>query len=203
MAFCTQYDHYEYLIMPFELTNVPAMFQHYINKVLKDLLDICIIIYLDDILVYSRDLDEHKRHVHNVLSRLHQYKLYAKLLKCKFHCHKVKYLGFILGKDGVHLDPSQVEMISDWLEPKSFKDVQVFLGLTGYFCWFIHKYTHITTPLTNLLRGMKYEKKLNLFNFLLTMCEAFEALKLAFTEPPVLIHFDLAKPILLCMDALK
>ena len=108
-----------------------------------------------------------------------------------------------MGKDGVCLDPSQVETISDWPEPKSFKDVQVFLGLTGYFCWFIHKYANITAPLTDLLRGMKHGKKLGPFNFSPTACEAFKALKLAFTEPPVLIHFDPGKPILLQTDVSK
>ena len=95
MAFHTWYSHYKYLVMPFGLTNAPATFQHYINEVLKDLLDICDIIYLDDILVYWWDLDEHKNYICNVLLRFYQYKLYTKLLKCKFHCPKVKYLEFL------------------------------------------------------------------------------------------------------------
>ena len=99
--------------MPFGLTDALVTFQHYINEVLKDLFGICIIVYHDNIMVYSQDCDEYKYHICNVLLGLCWYKLYTKLLKCEFHCPEVKYLRFILEKDGVHLDLSQIETISN------------------------------------------------------------------------------------------
>ena len=119
--------------MPFGLTNTPATFQQYINEVMQGLHDICVLVYLDDILIFSKDLDMHKQQVAEVLDHLHCYNLYTKLSKCQFHTHKVKYLRFIIGQHGITINLSHIETIKTWPELKSYHDIQVFLGLTNYF----------------------------------------------------------------------
>ena len=114
--------------MPFGLTNAPAAFQRFMNDIFSDLLDVSVIIYLDDILIYSNNPADHKKHVREVLHHLCENGLYACLDKCRFSEDTVEYLGFILSKDRLKMDPSKVQIIQDWPEPRKVKDVQSFLG---------------------------------------------------------------------------
>ena len=117
MAFHTCYGSFEWMVMPFRLLNTPAAFQHFINKVLGDLWDICTIGYLDDILIYSDGIDEHHLHVSEILRCLRNAGLYANPKKCVFHTNTVEYLGFILSPEGLCMDPSKVDAIQSWPEP--------------------------------------------------------------------------------------
>src|SRR5438045_4533082 len=123
-VFRTQYGHYEYQVLPFGLANAPATFQAYINEALSGLLDVFCVVYLDDILIYSQAGKSHEDHVRQVLKRLQQYKLYANLKKCIFSATSIEYLGFIVGMEGVSMDPDCVTTVTEWPEPTSFMEVQ-------------------------------------------------------------------------------
>ena len=138
--------------MPFGLTNAPTTFQHLMNNVFSDLLDICILIYLDDILIYSDTLEEHCCHIHEVLLWLRNNKLYARGDKCSFHEDTIEYLGFILLPNGLSMDPSKVSTILEWPEPCKIKDIQSFLGFANFYRRFISDYSKITVLLTRLTR---------------------------------------------------
>ena len=138
--------------MPFGLTNAPTAFQHLMNNIFLDLLDICVLVYLDDILIYSNTLEEHHRHIREVLLRLWNNKLYACGDKCSFHEDTIEYLGFILSPNGLSMDPSKVSTILEWLEPHKVKDIQSFLGFANFYRRFISDYSKITVPLTCLTR---------------------------------------------------
>src|SRR6202789_4034912 len=127
-TFRTRYGSFEWLVVPFGLTNAPATFQRFMNCIFGDLLDVCVIIYLDDILIYSDDPKEHKKHVREVFRRLQQYGLYVRPDKCFFSVNSVEYLGFILSTDGLKMSTAKVQTIQDWPEPKKVKDIQSFLG---------------------------------------------------------------------------
>src|SRR5260221_10247918 len=116
-TFCTCYSSYEWQVMPFGLSNAPASFQRFINEVLGDLMDVCMVGYLDDILVYLDSLEDHWNHVQEVLQHLHKVGLYANLKKCKFHMDTMEYLGFILSPKGLQMDLKKVSTIQDWPEP--------------------------------------------------------------------------------------
>ena len=147
-AFRTHYGSFEWLVMPFGLTNAPAAFQRFMNDIFSDMLDVHVIIYLDDILVYSDDPAEHKKHVREVLQRLRKNGLYCKPEKCHFDKDTVNYLGFILSKDGLKMDPAKVQTIQDWPEPRKVKDIQSFLGFANFYRRFISEYSNIVVPLT-------------------------------------------------------
>ena len=134
--------------MPSRLTNAPAAFQHLMNNVFSDLLDICVLIYLDNILIYSDTLEEHCCHIHEVLLQLQHNKLYARGDKCSFHKDTIEYLGFILSPNGLLMDPSKVSTILEWLEPCKIKDIQSFLGFANFYRRFISDYSKITVPWT-------------------------------------------------------
>ena len=134
--------------MPFRLTNAPAAFQHFMNDIFSDLLDVSMIIYLDNILIYSKNPADHKKHVHEVLHHIHENGLYAHPDKCCFSKDTIEYLGFILSKDGLKMDPSKVQTIQDWPEPCKVKDVQSFLIFANFYHRFISDYSDIIIPLT-------------------------------------------------------
>src|SRR5260221_12021799 len=119
--------------MPFGLSNAPAAFQRFINEVLGDLMDVCTVGYLDDILIYSDSLEDHRDHVREVLCRLRMVGLYANLKKCKFHTDTVEYLRFILSPKALQMDPTKVSMIQDRPEPWKVRDVHAFLGFTNFY----------------------------------------------------------------------
>src|SRR5271168_654575 len=132
-AFCTRYGSFEWLVMPFGLTNAPAAFQRFMNDIFSDLLDVYVIIYLDDILIFSDDPSQHSAHVREVFRRLRANGLYCRPDKCKFSCDSVEYLGFFLSTDGLTMDPSKVKTILDWPEPRRIKDIQSFLGFANFY----------------------------------------------------------------------
>jgi hypothetical protein len=194
-AFRTRYGLFEYLVMPFGLTNAPASFQQLMNEVLREYLDNSVIVYLDDILIFSNTREEHVNHVKSVLSKLRHNRLWAKAEKCKFFQTSVDFLGYIVSTDGISMDPSKVKSILDWPAPKSVKDIQVFLGFANFYRRFIKNYSKITAPLTKLLR------KNTKFQWNDPAQNAFDSLKKSFTSAPILTHFDPGRPIILETDA--
>ena len=141
---------FQWCVMPFGLTNSPATFQHLMNNVFLDLLAICILVYLDNILIYSDTLEEHHRHIREVLPQLQNNEIYARGDKCSFHEDTVEYRGFILSPNGLSMDPGKVSAMIEWLEPRKVKDIQSFLGFTNFYRRFISDYSKITVPLTCL-----------------------------------------------------
>jgi hypothetical protein len=195
-AFRTRYGLYEYLVMPFGLTNAPATCQDMINDTLREYLDDFVVAYLDDILVYTRGtLKEHVQHVHKTFAKLFQRNLKVKPEKCKFHRTNLEFLGFIVGRDGIQLDPDKIKSIWQWPQPKTVRDVQAFLGLANYNRKFIENYSKIATPLTELT------KKDIRFQWTSKQEQAFHQLKLACQKAPVLRMFDPKKPLILETDA--
>lgn len=129
--------------MPFGLANAPATFQAYINSALREFLDLFAIAFLDDILIFSENFEEHVKHVRSVLGMLRKYKLFAKLAKCGFHVLETLFLGFLVGANGIYIDPSRVETIQDWPETRTHRDVQVFLGFANFYRTFIEAFAYI------------------------------------------------------------
>jgi hypothetical protein len=202
-AFRTRYSHFEYLIMPFGLANTPATFQAYINTVLIGLLDHFVVVYLDDILIYSRNKGEYHNHVCQVLTRLYKNNLFCKLSKCEFDIKEVEFLGFLIGTEGVCMDPERVCSIIEWPEPESFHNIQVFLGFANFYCRFIYRYSQVTIGLTDFLKGMEKGRKSGPFIWTDEAAESFKTLKKAFTITPVLVHFDPSKKIRVETDISK
>lgn len=145
--------------------------------------------YLDDILVYSDTKEEHIEHVEKVLEKLHSAGLYLDINKCEFHTKQVKYLGLIITTEGLKMDPQKIETVKHWKAPRCVKDVQAFLGFANFYRRFVHGYSKIAAPLSNLTRA---EQKSFVFPWALDSPKqmAFEELKGAFTSAPVLAHFD-------------
>lgn len=200
-AFRTRYGHFEYLVMPFGLTNAPATFQHYIHQAMGGLVNTTCIIYLDDVLVFSRDKESHTVHLRQVLNRLEKAGLYANIEKCEFYRDEVHFLGFVISKRGVSMDPERVAMIRDWKEPTTYHEVQVFLGFCNFYRRFIYNYSSITRPLHNLTKGSVNGKKPG--SVILTRQEqaAFHTLIQSFQEAPLLRHFNPERPVRIETDA--
>jgi hypothetical protein len=150
-AFTCKYGLYEYTVMSFGLTNAPAFFMHLMNKVFMDYLDTFVVIFIDDILVYSKSEAEHEKHLRLVLQRLREHELYAKLSKCEFWIDEVPFLGHVISKGGIAVDPSKVKDVLNWVVPQTAKEVRSFLGLAGYYQRFIENFSKIVKPLTSLL----------------------------------------------------
>ena len=184
-AFRTRYGHFEYLVMPFGLANAPSTFQAYINQAMKDLLDVVCVVYLDDILIYSYDETKHEEHVRMVLDRLREHGLYANLKKCEFKTKEVSFLGFLVGCDGITMEPSRVTTIQEWPVPKSVKELMTFLGFANFYRRFITHYSKIVAPMTDLLKGAGSN-----FKWGEREQAALDRVKKAFTEAPLLRHFD-------------
>ena len=179
-TFSTRYGLYEYLVMSFGLTNAPAYFMYLMNSVFMPDLDKFVVVFIDDILIYSENEADHAEHLRIVLSRLREHKLYAKFSKCEFWLSKVLFLGHILSKDRICVDPSKVQEVMDWKAPTSVHEVQSFLGLAGYYHRFILDFSKIAKPMTRLLQ--KDEK----FNWT-PKCEAtFHTLRTLLTTAPIL-----------------
>ena len=132
-AFRTRYGLFQYNVMPFSLTEAPSTFQHYINDTLREFLDVFVTAYLDDVLIYSDTIEEHQQHVRQVLIRLRTAGLQIDIEKCEFHTQETKYLGLIIGTDGVKMDPKKIEVVRVWEPPKHLKEVQAFLGFANFY----------------------------------------------------------------------
>jgi hypothetical protein len=179
-AFTCKYGLYEYTVMSFGLTNAPALFMHLMNKVFMDYLDTFVVIFIDDILIYSKSEAEREKHLRLVLQRLREHKLYAKLSKCKFWIDEVLFLGHVISKGGIAMDPGKVKDARDWVVPQTVKEIRSFLGLAGYYRRFIENFSKIAKPLTSLL-----EKGVD-FSWTDERQKAFEELKKRLTTTPVL-----------------
>ncbi|KAJ0809969.1 putative nucleotidyltransferase, Ribonuclease H [Helianthus annuus] len=151
-AFRTRYGHYEFLVMSFGLTNAPAAFMDLMNRVCRNMLDRFVIVFIDDILVYSRSESEHASHLRQVLETLRKERLYAKFSKCAFWLREVQFLGHVINEKGILVDPSKVEAVMKWVPPKNVGEVRSFLGLAGYYRRFIQDFSKIALPLTKLTK---------------------------------------------------
>jgi hypothetical protein len=196
-AFTCKYGLYEYTVMSFGLTNAPAFFMDLMNKVFMDYLDTFVVIFIDDILVYSKSEAEHEKHLKLMLQRLREHKLYAKLSKCEFWIDKVPFLGHVISKGGIAMDPGKVKDVLDWEVPHTVKEVCSFLGLAGYYRRFIENFSKIVKPLTSLL-----VKRVD-FSWTDERQMAFDGLKKRLTTVPVLTLPDQSKRFTVYCDALK
>jgi hypothetical protein len=194
-AFQTRYGSYEYLVMLFGLTNAPATFQSFMNDIFHSLLDVCVVVYLDDILIYSDDLESHKHHVQQVLEILCQHNLHTRPEKSSFNEETVEYLGVIISPNGVVMDKGKVNVILAWPAPRNVKELQSFLGFANFYRRFIDNYSGIVKPLTSLL------KKDAIYEWTDACENSLQVLKQAFTEAPVLQHYDPEDLIVLECDA--
>ena len=179
-AFRRRYGLYEFLVMPFGLTNAPAAFMDLMNRVFQSYLDRFVIVFIDDILVYSGSSEEHSEHLRIVLQTLRERQLYAKLSKCQFWLDKVAFLGHVISDNGVSVDPQKIEAVVNWKPPKKVSEVRSFLGLAGYYRKFVEGFSRIAAPLTKLTRkDVKYD-------WVDACQQSFEGLKDRLTSAPVL-----------------
>ena len=194
-AFISKYGLYEYTVMSFGLTNTPAYFMNLMNMVFRDFLDKFVVVFIDDILIYSKTEEEHEQHLRLVLQRLQEHQLYAKLSKCEFWIDEVPFLGHIISKGGILEDPSKVQEVLDWEVPETQKKFREFLGLAGYYPKFIENFSKISKPLTSLL-----EKDAK-FEWTEARQAAFDELKKWLTTSPVLVVPDPEKRFTVYCDA--
>jgi len=181
--------------MSFGLTNASTHFMYLMNSVFMPELDKFVVVFIDDILVYFKNAQDHEKHLRIVLTRLREHQLYAKFSKCEFWLKKVPFLGHILSEDGISIDPSKVKEVLDWKAPTSVHEVRSFLGLAGYYLCFIPDFSKIAKPMTKLLqKDVKF-----------VWCEecevAFTALRHLLTTAPVLAQPDIEKPFDVFCDA--
>ena len=157
-AFRTRYGHYEFLVMPFGLTNAPAVFMDLMNRVFRPYLDRFVVVFIDDILVYSQGEAEHAEHLRLVLQILRDKQLYAKFSKCEFWLREVSFLGHVVSASGVRVDPNKILAILNWKPSRNITEVRSFLGLAGYYRRFVKGFSMIATPMTKLLqKDVKFE----------------------------------------------
>ncbi|GMI64709.1 hypothetical protein HRI_000140200 [Hibiscus trionum] len=194
-AFRTRYEHYEFLVMPFGLTNSPAAFMDMMNRVFHEFLDQFVVVFIDDILVYSRTEEDHDMHLRTFLQALLENQLYAKLSKCEFWLREVVFLGHVVSVEGIRVDLQKVEAVMSWKVPKSVTEVRSFLGLAGYYCRFVEGFSKIAVPLTKLL-----QKNVR-FEWTEARQQAFEKLKEALMQASVLIQLESGKEFVVYSDA--
>ncbi|MGL5500526.1 MAG: reverse transcriptase/ribonuclease H family protein, partial [Plesiomonas shigelloides] len=194
-AFRSSIGHFEYKVLPFGLTNAPATFQNVMNDIFRPYLHKFVLVYLDDILVYSRNVEEHKRHLRIVLSTLRAHQFYAKREKCQIGKSELSYLGHIVSKEGLRVDPKKIVAVVDWATPTDVGQLRSFLGLANYFRKFVQGFSLLVAPLTNLTRkGLRW-------NWTAECEKAFQDVKQALVGAPVLRMPDFAKPFEVVCDA--
>src|SRR5882757_3493085 len=187
-TFRTRYGSFKWRVMPEGLTNAPTSFQHFMNDIFADMLDVCVVVYLDDILIYSPDKATNRKQVQEVLRRLHANGLFAKPEKCDFYCERIEFLGYILLPEGLTMDQAKVQTILDWPEPRRVKDVQSFLGFANFYRCFVYNFSDLTVPLTRLTCKPT--------DFVFGQAE-----RSTFTTAPVLTHWIPDCPIIIETDA--
>jgi hypothetical protein len=194
-AFTIRYGLYEFVVVSFGLTNAPAYFMNLMNKVFMEELDRFVVVFIDDILIYSETTEEHEEHLRIVLERLGQQKLYAKFSKCEFWMEKVAFFGHVLSAEGIAMDPPKVESVTKWEQPLNVTDVRSFLGMAGYYHRSIENFSKIAKPMTELLKNnTKFEWS--------EACErSFQELKRRLTTTPVLTLPDIRKDFVVYCDA--
>ena len=179
-AFKTRYGHYEFLVMPFGLTNAPAVFMDIMNRIFQPYLDQFVIVFIDDILIYSGSKDNHEEHLRVVLQILRENQLYAKFSKCQFWLDSVAFLGHVISAEGVYVDPQKIDAIVNCKPPTNVTEIRSFLGLAGYYRKFVEGFSKLAAPLTKLTR--KEEK----FVWSEACQQSFDELKWKLTLAPVL-----------------
>ncbi|CAJ0945012.1 unnamed protein product [Ranitomeya imitator] len=195
-AFNTRDGHYEYLVMPFGLCNAPAVFQDFVNDIFRDMLTTSVVVYLDDILIFSPDIDSHRRDVRKVFDLLRANSLYAKLEKCVFEQESLPFLGYIISAQGLAMDPAKLQAVMDWQEPHSLKAVQRFMGFINYYRQFIPHFSTLVAPLVALTK-----KGANPKLWSEEVSKAFLSIKSHFASAPILHRPDVDKPFILEVDA--
>ncbi|CAJ0961915.1 unnamed protein product [Ranitomeya imitator] len=195
-AFNTPEGHFEYLVMPFGLANAPSVFQSFMHDIFREYLDKFLIVYLDDILIFSDDWESHVKQVRMVFQVLRANSLFVKGSKCLFGVQKVSFLGFIFSPSTIEMDPVKVQAIQDWTQPTSLKSLQKFLGFANFYRRFICNFSSIARPLTDLTK-----KGADLVNWSSAAVEAFQELKRRFCCAPVLCQPDVSLPFQVEVDA--
>jgi hypothetical protein len=184
------------MVMSFGFMNAPAYFMYLMNSVFMDYLDKFVVLFIDDILVYSQNEQEHEEHLRKVLQRLRDCQLYAKLCKCEFWISEALFLGHVINRDGLAVDPKKVAAILDWKAPKDVRGIKSFIGMSGYYLRFIEGFSKIARPMTALLA-----KKVE-FKWTPECQESFEMLKKKLTTTPLLVLPDVHKSFSVYCDAL-
>jgi hypothetical protein len=186
-AFCTRYGHYEFIVMSFGLTNAPAAFMEAMNRMLHEFLDNFVVVFLDDILIYSKTEAEHEQHLRLVLGALRENQFYGKLKKCAFWLSEVAFLGHVINQQGIAVDPKNVAAVVEWKRPSSVSKIRSFLGLAGYYQRFVPKFSSIAKPLTRLLeKGVLFIWSNN--------CEvSYQTLKSKLVDAPILALHESGK----------
>lgn len=193
-AFNTRYGHFEFTVMSFGLTNAPATFNRLMQDIFIPFLDDFVLVFFDDILVYSKSEEEHEEHVKKVLQILREYQLFVKRSKCTF-CKQIEYLGFIVSEEGLSVDPAKVKDILEWPRPTSVSEIRGFLEITGWYRTFLRNYALIAAPLTGLLKkGSKVVWEVQ-------HQESFDELKRFVTSTPCLKLPNFTKPFRVTTDA--
>ncbi|KAG8474271.1 hypothetical protein CXB51_033533 [Gossypium anomalum] len=194
-SFRTRYGHYEFLVIPFGLTNAPAVFMDLMNQIFRQYLDRFVVVFIDDILIYSRDETEHAEHLRLVLQILRDKQLYAKFSKCEFWLREVSFLGHVVSASGIRVDLNKISAILDWKPPRNVTEVWRFLGLAGYYRRFVKGFSMIATPMKKLLqKDVKFEWS--------EKCQkSFDQLKTYLTEAPVLVQLESGREFVIYSDA--
>jgi hypothetical protein len=195
IAFRTRYGLYEYTVMSFGLTNAPAYFMYLMNKVFIEYLDKFVVVFIHDILIFSKTEEEHEKHLRLVLEKLRSNQLYSKFSKCEFWLTEVAFLRYVISVGGVSVDPGKVRDVLNWMPPTNVLEIQSFLGLAGYYRRFIKDFSKIANPMMKLL------KKNKAFEWIEECQTSFEELKKHLTSAPVLVLPDLTKKFDIYCDA--
>ncbi|GJZ82010.1 putative reverse transcriptase domain-containing protein [Tanacetum coccineum] len=194
-AFRTRYIHFEFTVMPFGLTNAPTVFMDLMNRVCKSYLDKFVIVFNDDILIYSKTKEDHEVHLGLALELLRKEKLYAKFSKCEFWLQELHFLGHVVNQNGIHVDPSKIEAVKNWKTPTTPSEIRSFLGLAGYYRRFIANFSKIAKPLTSLTqKNQKYVWGVE-------QEEAFQTLKNNLCDAPILTLPDRVEDFMVYYDA--
>nr|CAE04051.2 OSJNBb0062B06.9 [Oryza sativa Japonica Group] len=194
-AFSTRYGLYEFTVMSFGLTNAPAFFMNLMNKIFMEYLDQFVVVFIDDILIYSKNEEEHAEHLRLIMEKLRDHQLFAKFSKCEFWLDRVAFLGHVISSNGVEVDPSKVEAVLAWNPPKNVSEIRSFLGLAGYYRRFIEGLSKLARPMIELL---KKEKK---FEWSAACEDGFQEMKKRLTTAPVLTLPDIRKDFEIFCDA--
>ena len=195
----TKLGTYEYLVMPFGLCNALAAFQRWINKVLMEYIEVCCIVYWDDVLIYSNTRPGYQQDVKNILEVIQKSGMKIKPSKCGFHKKETEYLGYIISKEGIKADPVKTQAIWDWTAPKTKKEIQCFLGFCNFYPRFIEGFSRTANSLHDRTQK-KYDGK---WEWGEKEQQAFGELRRKLTTTPVMVHFDPRAPIKLETDASK
>jgi len=195
MTFTTKYGTYEYLVMPFGLTNAPAVFQRWINRTLQSYIDICCIVYLNDVLIYSDNLEQHQKDVAAIIRAIRQQGMKLKPSKCEFHQRETEYLGFFINNERVKVDPIKTAAIWDWKAPSNKKGIQEFMGFCNFYRRFINGFSRTAKPLYDRT------KKDVIWEWGKKEPTTFDKLRQTLCSTPVLTYFKAGRPLLVETDA--